>query len=103
MLRAWSEKLRRHRGRDTNRSRPVARKRYSLRPGAECLETRELLSISVPGFTLDNNYNLYHGTGKQQVQVDTGVEKFAVVKTRVIDLHGNGSLVSLNGDGSGKV
>jgi hypothetical protein len=67
----------------------------------EGLETRELLSTTVPGFSL-NGGNLYHTVATQQQLIDTGVQDFSVVKNKVYDLHSDGSLASLNGDGSGK-
>jgi protein-disulfide isomerase-like protein with CxxC motif len=67
------------------------------------LETRELLSTVVPGFTLDNSGNLYKTTGAQPQLIDTGVQSFAVANNRVCDLHTGGVLYSMNGDGSGKV
>src|SRR5262249_11314681 len=63
------------------------------------------LSVTISGYTLDDNHNLYHlvqrtrplnsfGGVQVPVLVDTGVEKFAVANARVIDLHTDGKLVA---------
>jgi hypothetical protein len=68
----------------------------------EGLETRELLSATVPGFSLSGG-NLYNTSGAQQQLIDAAVQVFAVVNNKVFDLHTNGTLESMDSDGSGKV
>jgi hypothetical protein len=79
-------------------ARPPRRPRLAV----EALETRELLSGTYPGFTLDSSGNLYNTTGEQPQLIDTGVWDFAVVNNQVFDLHANGAMESMNADGSGK-
>jgi hypothetical protein len=68
----------------------------------ELLESRELLTGPYPGFTLDSSGNLYNTTGTQPQLIDTAVQNFAVANNEVYDLHTNGALQAMNGDGSGK-
>jgi len=67
--------------------------------GVEALETRELLSGVVPGFTLSGG-NLYRTTGSQQQLIDTTVENFSVANNQVYDLHYNGTLQTINSEGT---
>jgi hypothetical protein len=61
----------------------VAHRRHSQRRrtllGLEALETRELLSASVPGFSLSNG-NLYNTS--TSAQIDTGVQRRKRGKSR---------------------
>jgi hypothetical protein len=82
---------------------PACRKINPFRPSFEALETREVLSVTVPGFTLDNGGNLYNTSGAQQQLIDTGVRSFALANNQVCDLHYNSVLESMNSDGSGLV
>src|SRR5450631_2131890 len=76
-------------------------KRQLVWLGVESLERRELMSATVPGFTL-NSGNLYNTSISQTKPIDTGVQQFTVVNSKVYDLHTNGNLDSLNNDGSGQ-
>jgi hypothetical protein len=78
------------------------REKPRARPALECLETRELLSASFPGYVLSNG-NLYNTAISSQQPIDTGVQSFAVVNNIVYDLHTGGTLDRLNPDGSGKI
>jgi gentisate 1,2-dioxygenase len=102
MLRTWTDWIRGKRSsRTPARRRPTSARRRT-RLGVEALETRELLSATVPGFTLDNSGNLYHTTASGPQLIDTGVQNFAVVNNQVYDLHTAGTLESMNSDGTGK-
>ena len=64
-----------------------------------------LLSASVPtapGYSLTNG-NLYNTAISSSQPIDTGVQNFAVASNEVVDLHTNGTLESMNSDGSGKL
>ena len=76
---------------------------HLARPGLECLETRELLSATFPGYVLDGGGNLYNTAVSSQQPIDTGVQNFTVVNNKVFDLHTDGTLDLLNTNGSGKV
>jgi hypothetical protein len=101
MLRAWSRLVSKRLFGGTRSSKLASRKSRSVRLGVEALETRELLSATVPGFSL-NSGNLYHSAGSQQQLIDTGLQDFSVVNGKVYDFHTDGTLKALNGDGSGK-
>jgi hypothetical protein len=81
---------------------PVSRKANTRRnkPSFEALETREVLSITVPGFTLDNSGNLYNTSSAQEQLIDTGVKSFAVANSNVYDLHANYAVYHYSGSGN---
>src|ERR1700680_4520174 len=85
----------------TNVKRKSVRVAHRFRATLEALESRELLSATIPGYTLTNG-NLYHTTGAQRKLIDTAVQNFTVVNNKVFDLHTNNTLDSMNSDGSGK-
>jgi hypothetical protein len=71
-------------------SKPATRR---TRPSVELLEDRQLLSASVPGFTLDNQGNLFNTSGASATLIDTGVESFALAGPGTLfDLHYTGTL-----------
>ena len=101
MLRALKEWFGGKRSSPTG-SKRAARRERRARPALECLEARELLTGTFPGFSLDNSGNLYNTTGTQPQLIDTGVRDFAVMSNTVYDLCTNGVVEALNPDGSGK-
>jgi len=65
----------------TAKRQPIGRW-CSIRLGVETLESRDLMSATVPGFTLSGG-NLYNTAISQQQPIDTGVKSFAVVNSTV--------------------
>src|SRR5262245_37244242 len=84
------------------RSRTPSPRNARARLQLEQLETREVPSVSVPGFNLDSSGTLYHSTTSGWQPIDRGVQDFSVVGNKVFDLHTDHSLYALNNDGSGK-
>ena len=90
--------------RSPSSSRKVNSRRKAPQPrstvlGVESLERRELLSATVPGFSLSGG-NLYNTAISQTQPIDTAVQNFEVINNTVFDLHSDNTVHSLNSNGS---
>ena len=76
-------------------------RRHRLQVASEPLEMRLMLNGQPAGFNLTNG-NLYNTSGSEPLLIDNSVLNFSVVSSKVFDLHADGTLDSLNSDGSAK-
>src|SRR5262249_24907279 len=96
MLRTWwANRNKTRSGKATQRQ---DRRKVNL--GVEYLEAREVMSATVPGFTLVGS-NLYSTAHSQHKLIDTGVKAYAVGNGKPDDVHTDGTLHTLRADGSG--